>query len=144
MLSNVLAEVWISPGYSMALRTVPGRVLKFVGGHATVYQHDDMPHVLRMPNAKIEITREWKEWLPSWLAKCQPPFAPAVQATYWVEGDLDGCDGVVAAPVQTSEHFPPDIAQASPGRHPAGHQCQMCHNYRVGLMKKRAAGVAVG
>lgn len=154
MLSNKIADVWLPGGRSFAMRTIPGQVLKFVGGHAEITHHHDMPHVLRLADARIEISREYVDWLPNWLASCQPPFSPKVQASYWVKGDLDGCDGIAGRAVPSTEpvaretmvlsdEFPPDIAMAAPGRHPAGHQCKLCHNYRVGLMKKRVREVAI-
>lgn len=97
MRSKTIADAWLPGGQSQAIRTVPGQVLKFVGGHAEIIQAKDIPHVLRMPTASIEFNPEYRDWIPDYIAACglEKPVA-----NWWIREDVpiapdDGLDPLV-------------------------------------------------
>lgn len=65
------------PG-TFAFSTTPGRRVEVRGGHAPIFDHRDMVHVLRRPAAIVEPVVEFLDWLPEWLQQCgehKPPCA---------------------------------------------------------------------
>lgn len=127
MLSKEIANVWLPGGRNRAYPTTPGRHLKFFGGHAVVFTQSDMPHVLQMPDAQIEIRAEYRDWLGDWLEHCG--LGHEVRATYWIEGEKEMTPEQVDVLYQNAE-------QAAFGKHKTTCECRLCVNYRKRLVER--------
>lgn len=120
-MNETIAEVYIPDGVSKAVPTFPGQKLAFVGGHAVVTHQMHMPTVLAMPEARVQITKDWAEWLPVWVNQ-MPGLDDKVKATVEVMG-LDPSYGKT------------DLSDVVFGRHPIGHQCSYCDAKRERVRK---------
>lgn len=110
-MNPIIATVYLPGGVSKAVRTFPGHVLPFVGGKAEVKHEWDMPHVLAMPDALVQVSKDWREWLPKWTDQ------------------IPGYDNKVKARVEVLGAETVD-EEAPIGRHKAGCQCGMCNRIR--------------
>lgn len=117
-MESVIATVYIPNGVSKAVRTFPGHTLKFVGGKAEVRAEWDMPSVLAMPDARVQVSKDWAEWLPKWIDQ-MPGFEDKVRATV----EVMGFDETPAEAIPMSVLDLDEIVHA---KHPKGHQCRLC------------------
>jgi hypothetical protein len=118
-MNPVLAVVWLPDGVSKSVPTFPGQRLSFVGGKAEVRHAMHMPHVLAMPNARVQVSKDWREWLPGWIEQIPGVDDRKVKATVEYEGADDE-----QAPIHASfDHI-------VFGKHPSGHDCGFCQAAR--------------
>lgn len=82
MPTTILADAYMPQGRNVRVPTSPGRFVQFFGGHATIVNHLDMPHVLQMDKAKVQPRPEAMAWAPDWLRH-----VPVIKADVdWPEG----------------------------------------------------------
>lgn len=78
MRSNHVATVYLRGrgALNQVVPTTPGRQVKFFGGVAKVTDVRDMPRMLRMAGAQVEIEPDYASLLPEWQAACPPQNPP--------------------------------------------------------------------
>ena len=111
-MSRLIATVYI-PGVNKSLMTGPGRKLEFRGGAAGVVEQHDMPIVLAMAGAKVEVEPNWIDWLPTWATQCAVN-APAT-ASVRVSGPTGDLIKIGPPPTYTIDRTALDASKASSG-----------------------------
>jgi hypothetical protein len=126
-MNAVIAQVYIPGGASKAIRTFPGQKLNFVGGKAEVRHEWHMPHVLAMPEARVQVSYDWREWIPKWI-DMMPGYDDKVKATIEVLGTDDSLQD------ETNGAWDA-IDLIAVGRHKTGCVCKIC----VGARRRMTA-----
>lgn len=82
MLSNVIARAFmIGRNANKVVPSSPGRKIIFHGGEAKITEARDMPHILLLPGATVELNPEYLEFFPDWVRKAGPQAAATVVLT---------------------------------------------------------------
>lgn len=132
MNQPVIATVYLPNGVSQQFRTTPGQWLKFFGGKAEVIRMVDMPHVLMMADAHVQVNAEYKNWLPEWVEQCGILGPQARVDILLPDGDVS--NETVPSILGNTVNFEDVVF----GKHKPGHQCKFCLDKR----KRAAAAVA--
>lgn len=127
-LSRVLANAYIGGGRDVAIETTPGRRLPFRGGVAEVIDERDMPVVLRMENARVEVDPSWRDFFPRWVEQCD--WRRPARATVVMQGYEVG-------PPPTYDTPRPDLEALQPVEEITGDPgCLFCARAHKGYCKK--------
>lgn len=147
-MNSTIAVCYLPNGVSKAVRTFPGHTLPFVGGKAIVHSELDMPHVLAMPEARVQISHDWAEWLPKWVDQV-PGYEDKIKAKVDILPNPDAepeaaMPAIAMITVEASARFGvekatvPDVGQGLPSHKPTC-GCGVCDKIRSKRARVQAA-----
>lgn len=96
-------------GRSVMQHMPNGSKINFQGGCARISNRNDLPYLLRMPEAVVEFERKWIDWVPGWLEQVNTSARPVMAEVRLPEGfRLDANNALIQVPLEEPIDEPPD------------------------------------